>query len=128
MMKPATQDIRIILILFALNTFTNGRIECPVIGIDLGTTNYYVSIYRNGKVEIIPNEQGNLFTPSIVSFTNGEILIGEAAQTQTANNPTRTIYDIKRLVGKDIRIKKSSMQKNFSCMTLLIKRESHILE
>jgi endoplasmic reticulum chaperone BiP len=76
------------------------KIDGPVIGIDLGTTYSCVGIFKNGRVEIIPNELGNRITPSVVSFTDDERLVGESAKNQAAINPTRTVYSIKRLIGR----------------------------
>ncbi|KAK6943796.1 Heat shock protein 70 family [Dillenia turbinata] len=71
-----------------------------IIGIDLGTTYSCVAAYHDGQVQIIANDQGNRITPSWVAFTDSERLIGEAAKNQAATNAPCTIFDIKRLMGK----------------------------
>lgn len=84
-------------------TPANGsKIKGHCIGIDLGTTYSCVAVWKGGRVEICPNEQGNRITPSYVGWveSDGQRLIGDAAKNQAASNPINTVFDVKRLIGR----------------------------
>lgn len=74
-----------------------------IIGIDLGTTNSCVAVMENGEVKVIPNPEGNRTTPSVVSFKNGERVVGDAAKRQAVTNPD-TIMSIKRHMGENYKV------------------------
>ena len=72
-----------------------------IIGIDLGTTNSVVAVMEGKEAKVIPNQEGNRLTPSVVAFTDkGDVLVGEPARRQAVTNPTRTVYSIKRFMGR----------------------------
>src|SRR3989454_6186282 len=75
--------------------------EEKIIGIDLGTTNSVVAVMEGSEAKVIPNQEGNRLTPSVVAFTDkGDILVGDPAKRQAITNPRRTIYSIKRFMGR----------------------------
>src|SRR5438270_10001553 len=72
-----------------------------IIGIDLGTTNSVVAVMEGKEAKVIPNAEGNRLTPSVVAFTDkGDVLVGEPARRQAVTNPKRTVYSIKRFMGR----------------------------
>jgi len=85
-----------------------------VIGIDLGTTNSCVAIVENGSTKVIENSEGARTTPSIIAYTNDEVLVGATAKRQAVTNPKNTIYASKRLIGR--KFKEQSVQKDIDLM------------
>lgn len=99
-----------------------------IIGIDLGTTYSVVAVYENGKVEIIPNDQGNRITPSYVAFTGEERLVGDAAKNQISMNPANTIFDVKRLIGRRASDPDVLTETKFLPFTVLNQNDQNVIE
>ena len=94
-----------------------------VIGIDLGTTNSCVAVIENGTYKVIENQEGARTTPSIVSYTSSEILVGAAAKRQAVTNPKNTIYAAKRLIGR--KFDEPTVQKDIDLMPYKIVKASN---
>jgi heat shock protein 1/8 len=92
------------------------------IGVDLGTTFSAVAVWQNDHVEIIANEQGNRTTPSYVSFTDSERLIGDAAKSLSASNYKNTVFDAKRLIGR--KFNEASVQSDMKHWPFTVKEKS----
>jgi len=97
--------------------------ERVAIGIDLGTTYSCVGVFQNGTVEIIANDQGNRTTPSYVSFQAEERLIGDAAKNASNQSPQQTIYEIKRMIGREF--SDPVLQKDLTLLTYKVVNENN---
>ena len=85
-----------------------------IIGIDLGTTNSCVAVIEGGNSKVIENSEGARTTPSIIGYTDEEILVGASAKRQSVTNPKNTIYAAKRLIGR--KFKEQAVQKDIDLM------------
>ena len=92
--------------------------KSTIIGIDLGTTNSCVAVLENGKTKVIENSEGTRTTPSIIAYTDNEILVGASAKRQSVTNPKNTIYAVKRLIGR--KFDESAVQKDIDLMPYTI--------
>jgi len=100
-----------------------------VIGIDLGTTYSCVGVFKNGRVEIIANDQGNRITPSYVAWTDeGERLIGDSAKNQATINPENTVFDVKRLIGRKYNDKSVQSDKKLFPFSIVNKEDKPYVE
>ena len=126
-MKQTTQVMIAGLTLLALSPLVLCASE-TIIGIDLGTTYSVVGVYQNGKVEILPNDQGNRITPSYVAFTDTERLVGDAAKNQISLNPTNTIFDVKRLIGRRASDPQVLQETKYLPFTVLNKNDQNVIE
>jgi len=99
------------------------------IGIDLGTTYSCVGVFKNGRVEIIANDQGNRITPSYVAFMdNGERLVGDAAKNQATINPENTVFDVKRLIGRKFSDKSVQSDKKLVPFEIISDKDKPMIE
>ncbi|HIE22573.1 MAG TPA: molecular chaperone DnaK, partial [Acidimicrobiia bacterium] len=98
------------------------------VGIDLGTTNSVIAVLEGGDPTIIANAEGNRTTPSVVSFKDGEILVGEVAKRQAITNPDQTVRSVKRHMGTDWTIevagKKYTAQEISAHILMKLKRDA----
>jgi len=110
-----------------IKTEEDTGVSGPVIGIDLGTTYSCVGIMKNGKVEIMVNDQGNRITPSWVAFTDEERLVGDAAKNQYASNPHRTIFDVvSNTLPATVQTEMLTMGRNVSSVASSTRRRSRM--
>ncbi|MBR4358367.1 MAG: Hsp70 family protein [Butyrivibrio sp.] len=95
-----------------------------VVGIDLGTTNSLVSVFRNGIVELIPNEFGEFLTPSVISFDKERVIVGKVAKERLITNPETTVCEFKRQMGRDIKyeLEKDNLYTPVELSSIVIKK------
>ncbi|MBV1775925.1 molecular chaperone DnaK [Burkholderiaceae bacterium DAT-1] len=91
-----------------------------IIGIDLGTTNSCVAVLEGGNVKVIENAEGARTTPSIIAYTDDEILVGAPAKRQAVTNPKNTLYAVKRLIGR--KFEEKEVQKDIDLMPYAISK------
>lgn len=127
-MNKSTLFLGLLVLLCVSAKKEDTEVTGPVIGIDLGTTYSCVGIYKNGRVEIIPNELGNRITPSFVAFTDDERLVGEAAKNQASENTERSIYSVKRLIGRDYNDKEVQNDKKLLPYNIVSKNGKPFIE
>lgn len=92
-----------------------------IIGIDLGTTNSCVAILDGDQPRVLENAEGTRTTPSIIAYAeDGEVLVGQPAKRQAVTNPKNTLFAIKRLIGRRLKMLKFSVTSK-SCLTRLLR-------
>jgi len=98
------------------------KFEDLPIGIDLGTTFSCIGVYRNAAVEIIPNEKGDRTTPSIVSFLDDQIYVGEQTEYKRLKEPRNKVYAVKRIIGRNFEDKE--VQEDINKFTYIVKNNN----
>jgi endoplasmic reticulum chaperone BiP len=125
-------SLRHIQVALTANKFSYAEEEAKmgtVIGIDLGTTYSCVGVFKNGRVEIIANDQGNRITPSYVAFMDGgERLVGDAAKNQATINPENTVFDVKRLIGRNFADKSVQADKKLVPYKIVSDKDKPMIE
>ncbi|RYG50286.1 hypothetical protein EON67_05555 [archaeon] len=103
---------------------TRARAQTHLVLCDSCLTVCSVGIYRDGHVDIVPNDQGNRITPSYVAWDGEERLVGDAAKNQATVNPQNTVFDVKRLIGRNFEDK--TVQADMKLWYVARRRNSHV--